>query len=193
MLSYDWGKPIYFSCEWCFPRYVVHIYIAPVSMRLVCLGSGTSAIVFGMVHVSYPPFCTWETAGQRTTDASRVIGFFSHELSPGLKGIWGEQAAGHEHMQHIQNTTQVQSLFLPLPGLGWSPDGADDLGEFFLSFCWVWTCWKLFLSNGFSLSASRLWNERPKDAGSNPPDVEPGQFLHATWHIIPVSVHALNL
>ena len=43
-------------------------------------------------------------------------------------------------MQRIQNTTQLQGLFLPmeagsLPGLVWSPHGDDALGEFFLSFC----------------------------------------------------------
>lgn len=106
----------------------------------VCLGSGTSAIVFGMVRVSYPPFGTWEAAGQRITDACRVIDDFSHELSSGLKGIWGEQAAGPKHVQHIQNTTQLQGLFLPMqagsiPGLLGSLDGHDALGEFFLSFC----------------------------------------------------------
>lgn len=60
------------------------------------------------------------------------------------------------------------------------------LENFFSHFVvWVWTCWELLLSKGFSLSASRLWNERSKDAGSNP-DVGPGQFLQASWHVIGV-------
>lgn len=49
---------------------------------------------------------------------------------------------GPKHVQHIQNTTQLQGLFLPmeagsLPRLVWSPDGDDALGEFFPSFCWI--------------------------------------------------------
>ena len=104
----------------------------------VCLGPGTSATVLRMVHVPYPPICTWETVGQRITDASRVFSF-SHELTPVLKGIWGEQVMGPKHVQNIQNTTQLQGLFLPmeagrLPGLVWSSGGDDALGEFVLSF-----------------------------------------------------------
>lgn len=38
MLSYDWGKPIYFSCEWCFSRYVVHIYTPSVMWLLSVSG-----------------------------------------------------------------------------------------------------------------------------------------------------------
>lgn len=162
----------------------------------VCLGSGTSATVVEMVHVSYPPFCTWETAGQRTTDASRVIGFFSRELSPGLKEIQGEQAAGPKHVQHIWNTTQLQGLSLPmeagsLPGLVGSPDGDDVLREFLLSFC----CFSMNLLGIIPLKGIQpvsIQTMKWKTQGCWIQSwCRARQFQHASWHII--GVHALNL
>lgn len=55
-------------------------------------------------------------------------------LSPGQEGSCAEQAAGPKHMQHIENTTQLQGLFYPmearsLPELVWSSDYV--LGEVF--------------------------------------------------------------
>lgn len=41
MLSYDWGKLIYFSCKWWFSRHVVHIYTSAASMQLLSV-SGLS-------------------------------------------------------------------------------------------------------------------------------------------------------
>lgn len=89
----------------------------------------------------------------------------SHQLLRQIES-WTERdlrGAGSGSMQHIQNTTQLQGLLLlmessRLLGLVQSPERDDAIRELFLSFCW--TCWELFLSKGFSLSASGLWNER---------------------------------
>lgn len=108
MLSYDWEKLLISAVNGVLWNMLCITTPQPVSMQLLSVsGSEISNVVFGMVHVLYPSFCTWQTAGQGITDISRVISFYAQELSPGQQGICGEQAAGPTHMQLIENSTQL--------------------------------------------------------------------------------------
>lgn len=60
MVSCDWGKPIYFSCEWWFSRYIVHIYTSLFGMRVlsvpgvrnICYSFGDGAgVISTLLHL----------------------------------------------------------------------------------------------------------------------------------------------
>lgn len=67
MFSYDWGKPTYFSCEWCFAKYVVHNYTQPVSMQLLSV-SGVRNICYGIWNGSFVILILLHLTDRRTKD-----------------------------------------------------------------------------------------------------------------------------